>query len=168
MNVIVLALLGAILWRLRGGLLNGLTGKKNWMGFNDTVVREIWSFGMAGAFWLMHPHAHWLGSPWHLSTNLCGFFLMVVLFNTSTIGWFGAQLIPPAADWRDALKLSFDGLMRMAPVALLLLSPWPIVAGVLFGLAYWLGARLPQKPGSWDFWGEWFCGATIGACLAVS
>ena len=183
MNVLILALLGAFLWRLRGGLLNDLTGRENFpvlgIPFNDTVVRIIWSLGMGGAFWLLHPTHAWLGE--YLTVKLWaghgiyGFaiwwvehsLLCLALFAGTTIGWFGADLIPPETDWLDRPLLSLDGLARMAPVALVLLSPWPLLAGLLFGPAYWLGARLPQKPGGWDFWGEWITGAVIGACLGA-
>lgn len=166
MSIIILALLGAFLWRLRGGLLNSITGKANWLGFNDTVVRGIWSVGMAWAFWFAHPSYHWLGAHWHMPFWLGHGVLALALFaGTTLVGWFGAALLPTR--FRDVALLSLSGILRMAPVALVLASPWPLLAGVLFGPAYWLGARIPQKPGGWDFWGEWITGAVIGACLGA-
>ena len=156
MSMVAMALLGAILWRVRGGLLNSITGKANWMGFNDTVVRGIWSVGMAGAFWLLHPLPYWRA----------GLLVAALFAGTTVIGWFGAALLP--VRFRDVALLSLSGVLRMAFVAVVLFSPWPLLAGLLFGPAYWLGARIPQKPGGWDFWGEFICGAVLGACLVVS
>ncbi|MDE3023008.1 MAG: hypothetical protein KGI54_14310 [Pseudomonadota bacterium] len=170
MSIIILMLLGAFLWRLRGGILNSLTGKVNWLGFNDTAVRLIWSVGMSGAFWLLHPSAHWIGEGWLLAHGIpawCGVILLVAaLFaGTTVVGWFGAALLPTRL--RDVALLSLSGILRMGPVALVLLSPLLLLAGLLFGPAYWLGARISQRPGGWDFWGEWITGAVIGACLGA-
>ncbi len=167
MTIIIMAMFGALLWRLRGGLLNNLTGKANWMGFNDTVVRGIWSVGMAAAFWLTHPNAHWIGNFVHIWTGFGYGFLAAALFaGTTVVGWFGAALLP--AKWHDIWLLSLSGVLRMAPIALALLSPIPLIAGLLFGPAYWLGSKIPQKPGGWDFWGEFITGAVIGACLGLT
>jgi hypothetical protein len=146
--------LGAFLWRLRGGLLNDLTGQANWMGCNDTVVRLIWSLGMAGVFWLFR-----MLPLWH-----AGLLAAALFAGTTIIGWFGAALLP--ARWRDVLLLSLSGTLRIAFVAVALLSPWPLFAGVLCGPVYWLAAKLPS-PQPWMFWGEWFFGATIGASLCL-
>ena len=158
MNMAIMAILAAFLWRLRGGLLNNITGQANYrvlgVPFNDTVVRGIWSLGMGGAFWLTHPLPYWRAG-----------LLLVALFGGATLGWFGAALYP--AKWRDVGLLSFSGMLRMTPVALVLLNPWPLLAGLLFGPAYWLASKLPD-PKPWMFWGEFLTGAVIGACLAVS
>ncbi len=146
--------LGAILWRLRGGLLNNLTGHTNWLGFNDTVVRVIYSFGLAAAYGLL------TGWTWHTPA------LAVALFAGCTIvGWFGAQLYP--VRWRDIGLLSLSGGLRMAFVAAALLSPWPLLAGLLCGPIYWLAGRIPQ-PWGWGFWQEWLFGGAIGAALAAT
>ena len=171
MSIIIMAILGSLLWRLRGGLLNSLTGKANWLSvFNDTTVRIIWSAGMSWAFWLTHYGYHWVAEGWFVSHGIpvrigAGLTGSALFAGTTVVGWFGAALLP--AKRRDVWLLSLSGILRMAPVALVLVSPWPLLGGLLFGPAYWLGARLPQKPNGWDFWGEWLCGAVIGACLGA-
>lgn len=171
MTVLFMALLGSLLWRVRGGLLNSLTGKENWLGiFNDTTVRVIWSVGMGWAFWLTHYGYHWAFEGWAVAHGVpvrvgAGLTGLALFAGTTIVGWFGADLMPSRI--RNVALLSLSGVLRMAFVALVLASPWPLLAGVLFGPAYWLGAKIPQKPGGWNFWGEWFCGAVIGACLGV-
>lgn len=170
MIVIFMALLGALLWRIRGGLIEGITGKKNWMGFNDTAVRAIWSIGMAWAFWSTHPAHHWLFEGWAVHhgvpTWVGGGLTGLALFaGTTIIGWFGADLYP--SKLHDVALLSLSGVLRMSFLAAVLVSPWPLVAGLLFGPAYWAVADLKHtKP--WQFWGEFVCGAVIGACMAMA
>lgn len=176
---ILLVIMGAFLWRIRGGLLNSITGKENWHGFNDTVVRMLWSCGMAALFWLAHPSAPWLGHHFlagiwaanglHGFSAWCGGYTLLALAlfaGTTVIGWMHAELYPKS--WRDIWLLSLSGSLRMAFVAVALLSPWPLIAGALCGPIYWVGSRIPQKPGSWQFWQEWLFGALVGASLAVS
>ncbi len=151
----ILILAGAFFWRLRGGLLNDLTGRANWMGFNDTVVRLIWSVGMAGAFWTADPLEYWR----------IGILAVALFAGTTLVGWFGAALYP--AKWHDIRLLSLSGTLRMAFVAAALLSPWPLLAGVLCGPTYWLASKLP-RPHGWMFWGEWFFGAVIGGALCLA
>ena len=170
MSIIILALLGAFLWRLRGGLLNDLTGKANWLGiFNDTTVRVIWAVGMDWGFWLTHYGYHWIAEGWFVTHGapvwIGGGLTGSALFaGTTVIGWFGAALYPTRL--RDVALLSLSGLLRMSFLAVVLASPWPMVAGFLFGPAYWIGAKLPH-PKPWMFWGEVITGAIIGACLAM-
>lgn len=168
MSTFILALLGAFLWRLRGGLLNDLTGRENYpvlgIPFNDTVVRIIWSVGMAAAFWMLHPSANWLGKELILKHQLPvwgGFIVLgLALFaDTTDVGWFGAALLPTR--WRDVGLLSFSGFLRSVAVAAALTSGWPLLAGLLFGPAYWLGSKIPRwRP--WMVWGEIICGAVFG------
>lgn len=150
----ILIPLGAFLWRLRGGLLNDLTGKVNFLGFNDTVVRLFWSIGMSGAFWLSHPLPAWRIA-----------ILALALFaGTTVIGWFGGL----AADTPKHIALaSLSGTLRMAFVAVALLSPWPLVAGIVCGPVYWLAYKLP-RPAAWCVWPEILFGAVIGASLIFS
>jgi hypothetical protein len=148
-------LLTAFLWRIRGGLLNNITGAANWMGFNDTVVRIVWSLGTALGFGLMTRF------QWVDIALAVGLFL-----GTTLIGWFGAALFP--TKWVDIGLLSLSGTLRMAPVSFVLLNPWPLLAGVLCGPIYWVGSRIPQTAGGWDFWQEWLFGTAIGASLVAS
>lgn len=149
----LLASLGAFLWRLRGGLLNDITGVANWEGFNDTVVRAIWSIGMAVGFWVFS------GWSWHIPV------LMVALFlGTTVIGWFGANISTITEE--DYLLITFSTTLRLAFVSAALLSPWPILAGLLGGLAYKVGSLLPVPVKGW-VWQEIIFGAMVGASLAA-
>ncbi|MDE1906633.1 MAG: hypothetical protein KGH75_09315 [Rhodospirillales bacterium] len=166
----ILTLAGAFLWRLRGGLLNDLTGKENWMGFNDTVVRLIWSAGMALGFWWLHPAHRWLGDSWAMARGVpvwvgCGLLGLALFAGVTVFGWRGADIVPQ--NWNDVGALSESGILRMTFSAVLLQSPVLILAGLLFGPAYWLGARIPRWR-RWMFWGEIICGAVIGACLTAA
>ncbi len=165
MTIIIMALLGAFLWRLRGGLLNSLAGKANWMGFNDTVVRGIWAVGMAWAFWLTHPGHAFFGQHYLPAWTAPGLLGVALFAGTTIVGWFGAALYPTR--WRDVGLLSLSGVLRMSFVALALLSPIPLFGGLLFGPAYWLGSKIPH-PMAWMFWGEIITGAMIGACLGMT
>jgi len=148
--------LGAMLWRVRGGLINNLTGKANWMGFNDTVVRVIWAVGMAVAYGAL------AGWTWVVDALALNLFLGCVV-----VGWFGAQLYP--TKFRDIALLSLSGFIRMSFAAFVgfhLQFPLLLLVGAMCGPIYWLGGKLPQKPDGWDFWQEWLFGAAIGAGLA--
>lgn len=170
----LLMILGAFLWRLRGGLLNDLTGQANYrilgVPFNDTVVRIIWSVGMSSAFWLFHPTHTWLGEGWAHAHGVplrvgAGLTGLALFAGTTDVGWFGANLEPTR--WRDIGLLSLSGFLRMSTVALALVSPWPLIAGILFGPAYWVGGKIPRwRP--WMFWGEIICGAVIGQWFGPS
>jgi hypothetical protein len=149
--IILMAVLGAFLWRVRGGLLNSIFGRPNPFGLNDTAVRIIWAIGMALPLRLMD------GPSWGIAA------LPITLFlGTVDVGWFGAALYPTA--FRDIALLTASGLVRMSLVAAALLSPGPLLAGLLCGPAYWLAGKLPH-PRAWMFWGEWLFGALIGASL---
>ncbi|HTQ70636.1 MAG TPA: hypothetical protein VMH92_03980 [Acidocella sp.] len=155
----ILIPLAAFLWRLRGGLLNSITGTANYkigpLTFNDTTVRIIYSLGLAVAYGVL---TAW---TWHVAA------MAVALFAGCTVwGWFGAALFP--TKWRDIGLLSLSGTLRMGFVAAATLSPCPLLAGLLCGPVYWLGSRIPQSPGGWGFWQEWLFGAAIGASLAAT
>jgi len=83
---------------------------------------------------------------------------------TTLIGWYNAPLLPTNA--KGALELSFSGVLRMAFPSLALLSVWPLIGGLFFGLAYWIGTRIPVKQ-PWQFWGEIVNGAFIGFFLSL-
>lgn len=151
---ILIPLTGAFLWRIRGGLLNSIFGRENPYGMNDTFVRIIWAVGMTGLLYAFHPLPLWREAA-----------LLLSLFVSSVVGWYNLPLLPRHIG--TVLGLSLDGLVRFALAALALLSPWPMLAGVLLGPSYWLAARFPAKPGSWEFWGEWLYGAVVGFCLAL-
>jgi hypothetical protein len=171
-------LLGAFLWRLRGGLLNDLTGQENYpilgIPFNDTVVRIIWSVGMALAFWLIHPNFYWIGEwicncgvhPSFLFRFVAFVFLVLTLFaGTTVFGWFGAELKP--ASLYASFPLSLSGILRLSFMAVLLWNAWPLLAGLLFGPMYWLGTKL-KVTYKWEFWGEILCGAAQGFCFVFA
>lgn len=155
MNFLLIPL-GAFLWRLRGGLLNDLTGRANWMGCNDTVVRLFWSGGMTGGYWLVH----------HLpALNTLALFL-ALFAGTTLVGWLGADVQLTHLTPRGLLLVSISGTLRMVFVAAALLSPWPLVVGILCGPIYWAASKLPH-PYNWMFWGEILFGAAIGADLCL-
>ncbi len=160
MMLIVLALFGAFLWRLRGGLLNDLTGVANYkvgpIAFNDTVVRIIWAVGMASVFAVFHPMPYWQAEV-----------LVTALFVSATIGWFGADVHLTKPSLRYVAIISASGLARMALVALVLLSPWPLVAGALCGPLYWVGSKIP-RPFKGCVWQEILFGAAVGASLCLA
>lgn len=158
----------SFLWRLRGGLLNGLTGQDNFkflgIPFNDTVVRIIWSIGIALPVWCIHPNIYWLGKNYIISiggSSLIGLplFSLSLFAGVTVIGWFGADIVP--TKWTEMGMLSVSGITRMIFPAILLMNPIPLIVGSLFGPIYLIGAQIPNtKP--WMFWGESLCGAMIG------
>ena len=150
--VFLLIPLCAVLWRLRGGLLNDLTGQANWMGCNDTVVRLIFAVGTAAAYGAV---THW---TYHVA------LLAVALFGACVIGWFGVADDLTQPTLRDVALISASGLARTALVAAALFSAWPLVAGVLCGPLYWAGSRIPQ-PFKGCVWQELFFGAALGASI---
>jgi hypothetical protein len=153
MSWIVLILLGAFLWRLRGGLLNDLTGVANWHGANDTVVRLFWSIGMAAAYSIFAPIS------WHDLALVVGLFA-----GTTIVGWFGAL----AADTPQRIAMmSLSGILRMAFVAAALFSPWPLIAGIVCGPVYWISYKIPRPAAGW-VWPEIMFGGVIGASLAAA
>lgn len=172
----VMMIAGAFLWRLRGGLLNDLTGQENYkilgIPFNDTVVRILWSVGMTFLFCLFHPNFYhqfyWWGNficdcqvnaP-HLFTIISFVFVSLSLFyGTTVIGWNGAKILP--TNWKQMGRLSLSGVLRMLLPALVMFSIWPLIAGLLFGPAYLIGAKIPVKY-KWEFWGEIINGGMIG------
>ncbi len=154
MAYIFLILWSAFLWRLRGGLLNQITGVANWNGFNDTVVRGIYACGLTAAFWFLHP----VIPNWQLLA------LLGALFVSSTISWFGADVHLTAPNLKYVAIISLSGTLRMALVAAALISPWPLLAGIMAGPIYWFGGKLP-KPGAWCVWGELLFGAAIGVSI---
>lgn len=183
-SIIVLTLLGSFLWRLRGGLLNGITGQQNYrilgIPFNDTVVRLIWSFGMSIALFLFstpednlikysHSYQHYFHISFGLAECLTVLFLAITFFyGVTVIGWRGADLLPTKI--RDVVKLSIDGVFRLILTAIALWNIWPLIAGILMGPCYWIAAKLPvpKKMEKWLFWGEFITGACIGFCLSMT
>lgn len=177
----ILIILGSFLWRLRGGLLNDLTGQENYpvlgVPFNDTVVRILWSGGMAlGMFafgdinhGLLSYGVSFLSWYYHIAV-MWGTLLATVIvaltlfFGTTAVGWMGYNLEPTKLT--DVVGLGKSGIMRTALTSVVLLSPWPVLSGVCFGPSYWLGYKIPRlKP--WMFWGEIVCGAQYGFFLSL-
>ena len=161
-------LLGGFLWRIRGGLLNNITGQANWLGvFNDTTVRLIFGYGLALAWW------GWHGVPWYGALALG----LALFIGETWVGWLGASLTPTLPDWTSVTLLSGSTLLRLLPAAVAVGLPvvWAgsqsglggielLECGAVGGLWYWLGARLPS-PWPWLFWGEWLFGASLGFTL---
>ena len=178
---IVMILLGGFLWRLRGGLLNDLTGKANYpvlgIPFNDTAVRTLWSGGMAGTMaafggvnhGLLSYASNFLIRHAHFGIVWCDILAAIIVaatlfFGTTAIGWMGYNLDPTKE--ADVIGLSKSGILRTILTSVVLLSPWPVIAGICFGPAYWLGYKIP-KTQAWQFWGEIVCGAQYGLFLSL-
>lgn len=165
-----LPFLGALLWRIRGGLINGLTGVSSWHGLGDTAVRLIWAVGMALGFYIAHHHyAHFMFHiPMFFNIALLGvaFFCFAAV-----IGWFNSDLYPKTL--KDSWKISLSGLLRSAFVFAVIPNFFILIGGALFGPAYWLGAKIPvtvpnvgERP-TWQFWGEFIAGFVIGLSLWI-
>lgn len=147
--------LGAFLWRVRGGLIQDLTGVANWHGFNDTAVRALFAVDMALA-WLAFTH-----EPWR------ALFLSAALFVTCVIGWFGAAMGLTDQTFVDAEEITASGFLGMLLPAVVVASPWPLFVGALCSPIYWIGSKIPQ-PFKGCVWEEILYGAAIGAALAGS
>jgi hypothetical protein len=155
--------LGAFLWRIRGGMIQDITGVANWHGFNDTAIRFAWAIGMGGAYAL-------LGGIWPL--HLAWYFglplLIAMLFaGTTLIGWFGVDADLDHLSLEQMALASLSGVLRMALLAVGLLSPYPIAAGILCGPIYLLASKLPS-PQKWMVWSEFAFGGAIGLSMACA
>lgn len=144
--------MASILWRIRGGMVEDLTGQKNWMGLNDTAVRMIFALGVAALFGLSY------GWTWHVAA------LAVMLFAACTIGWFGADIGLLHPDFEQMMDISASGLVRGVLIAFGALSFGPMIAGPTAGPICWISARLPKGP-KWLVWEEFLFGAALGASL---
>jgi len=142
----------SLLWRVRGGMVNDLTGKENWMGMNDTVVRLLYGLGVAA----VHGFAYGF-SPWTAA-------LAAGLFLCCTPGWFGADvgLLHPTP--KQVGLISASGALRGAIIACTSLKLAPFLAGPLVGPICLVAARLPKGP-KWLVWEEFLYGALLGASL---
>jgi len=149
---ILLIPVSSILWRIRGGMLNDITGKANWMGMTDTAVRIIYAVGVSAVYGSAY------GWNWHVAT------LAASLFAACTIGWFGADIGLLHPNLKQIGLISASGLVRGAIISIGSLSFAPAIAGVLAGPICWLAARLPSGP-KWLVWEEFIFGAAIGASL---
>lgn len=174
LSFLIMVPLGAFLWRLRGGLLNDLTGVANYkvlgIPFNDTVVRIIWSVGIAVPFWLLHPNVNYIFKSWLMAHTGCTWigctlFAVSLFAGVTAVGWGKTySLLPPtlALAW----PMGKSGFLRMWFPAVVLLSFWPLVAGLLFTITYWLGAKTTVGR-KWEFWGEIYTGAEIGFIFSL-
>lgn len=157
----VVALSGAFLFRVRGGL----GGKR--LGLDATEARLIFAclFGLMGA-----------GLGWGRGHEAGLLLLPSAWFLSSLPGWFDALgMGRDGTSWGvDVAALLLRGLMWVFLPAALLgacgLSPWPLLlAGALCPLAYEMGWRLPLKlPGllRGPEVGEAIFGALLGIAMA--
>lgn len=148
----ILILISSILWRIRGGMINDLTGKANWLGMNDTVVRLIYAIGTSSAYGCLY------GWNWHVAT------VTVSLFAACTIGWFGADVGLLHPNLKQVGLISASGFVRCAIISAGALSFLPAIAGPLAGPICWASARLPAGP-KWLVWEEFIFGAVLGTSL---
>jgi len=142
----------SLLWRVRGGMIEDLTGEANWMGMNDTVVRLLYALGVAATFGAAYGFSPWIAA------------LAIGLFLACTIGWFGADvgLLHPTP--QQVGLISASGALRGVIIAAAALSFGPLLAGPLAGPICWISARLPKGP-KWLVWEEFIFGAVLGASL---
>lgn len=164
--------LGAILYRLRGGLWRDLTGAQRW--YNGThAMRAIWALPTAGLIYAL------AGGPlWLLGALFVSVFASMALIGHGAHMMFDAQRyvdengtktelltswwVPdvfggvPDAAWKHSkitaynmAGMSFIGLCRnaIAALPLIVVAPWFValyaLTGALHGPAYWAGWRLP-------------------------
>jgi hypothetical protein len=127
-SVVLAAIVGALLYRLRGGWLNDLVG---W-GQKTQFSRLAWAIPTAALM------TYCSGSPWWMS-------IILTLTNWGALALFGTgQYLGdvPLQRTPDWLGLARNAL---ASVFLVLYAPWMFVAYTLSGachaLFYWLGHR---------------------------
>lgn len=147
-----LVFVSSFLWRIRGGMINDFTGKANWMGMNDTVVRLIYAVGTSAVYGALY------GWNWHVAS------LAVSLFAACTIGWFGADIGLLHPNLKQIGLISASGLVRGAIISVGSLSFLPVIIGPLAGPICWVSSKLPAGP-KWLVWEEFIFGAAIGASL---
>ena len=134
----VIALMGALLYRVRGG----------WLPTGSTqAARLIWCIPTGLLVWRQAAGAPWWTGPAVVAMAFAG--LMIP---------HGRQFDLGQANGRrreDAAHMACIGMVRL----LLILSPvalvagptalWWVYAGALHGVAYWIGWRLPRLRDRW-------------------
>jgi len=172
-SVAAASLIGALLYRLRGGWWRNLTGAQRW--YNGThMMRAIWALPTAGLIYAL------AGGPWWLMGALfVSVFASMALLGhgahmifdaqkytdgngTKTellTGWWLPEVFGgvPDAAWAHSrvtaynmAGMSFIGLIRniIAMLPLFWFAPVPALiyatTGALHGPLYWLGWRLPS------------------------
>lgn len=154
---LALPVLGALLFRIRGG----------WLALPSTTAgRLAWSLGMGLAVLAARP------DPWLA-------LLVPALFAGCVLPWFGTIDLGrnEGTALRDGLVMTGRGLAWIAPAAAVLAwrEGWQAAGVVVAGLACWpayaLAWRVPSRvPGfaRGAELGEVFFGALIGAGLALA
>lgn len=157
-QVIVGALVGALLFRLRGAaLFQRITGR------GKTTADAVWAFGLAVMAW---------PGLWQTAV------LAVMLWLGGRAGWWKSLTLgrnpadgPP---WQQWARHTARGLLWVAPSAVLAwwLGSSPaflVLAGLACAPAYEAGWRLAGKGGlGGTEWGECFFGAALGAALVLT
>lgn len=155
------ALLGAILFRIRGGLLGDYGAE-----LGTIVSRLAWAIGLASGGALVA----W---DWLILLIAPGLFVGCV------IGWPSSiDMGRNEGTWlRDALGMLWRGPLWTVPAGATLVlvgyphGYWFAASGLLCPVCYELGWRVPYSA-KWavdgSAWGEIIFGATIGAALAIT
>lgn len=164
MEVVILAALGAALFRLRGSeMFAKVTGR------GKTTADAVYAVGLALPFTSSMP---WFGVP----------ALAAALWVGGRLGWWKSLSLgrnPADGDVRGQfIRHTFRGVLWTAPaaVAAVTIGSPPmalLVAGALCAAAYEAGYRLSDRGGVFGRlggteWGELFFGALIGAALALT
>lgn len=186
MMIALMALWGAVVWRVRGG---GLGDAFGWKLGGTTVTRLLtglalaapvaaltrnwWALALAPAIWAGLSVAGWaafMAYGQDCNRHLAG----------SPFDWFDRELgIPTASQWADAIAWLQAGCVAMLPAALVLLALhlgwlWMLLPALSFAPVYWiadtLGARgwLPlwrRFVPTEETWAELAMGGVIGAAL---
>lgn len=134
----VLALLGAVLYSLRGGMISELIGRD----IGTQCARLTWAMPFGA-----HVGAT-MGMPlWSWPITMAVAFATMLLPHGTAQGREGVRY-----GWEDAMDMASVGMLRsimFMPVILFVLDdlPWNVLmliaGGTLTGLAYWLGWRTP-------------------------
>ena len=189
----IAALVGAVLYRSRGGMWRDITGAQQW--YNGThMMRAIWSLPTAGLIYAL------AGGPlWLLGALFVSVFLSMALIGHGAHMMFDAQKnidgrgtktelltdwwIPdvfggvPDAAWDHSkitaynmAGMSFIGVCRnaLAALPLIVAAPWFValyaLTGALHGPAYWAGWRLPNASSAN---GEYIVGGLSWFAIAI-
>lgn len=164
MEIVILAALGAALFRLRGSELFARV-----VGRGKTTADVVYAVGLALPFTSSMP---WFGVP----------ALAAALWVGGRLGWWKSLSLgrnPADGSVRaQFIRHILRGVLWTAPAAVVAFavgsSPVPLlVAGALCAAAYEIGYRLSDKGGVFvrlggTEWGELLFGALIGVALALT
>ncbi|MCM8736020.1 hypothetical protein M5E06_17950 [Azospirillum sp. A1-3] len=153
--MLILALAGALLYRIRGG----------WLPTGSTqLARAVWCLPTGVLVWWLSGGGWWTG----VAAAVAAFLGLMIPHN------YGQDMgRMTGREWLDGLYMAAVGAARFGLIALPLADPslwWVAVAGAGQALCYWLGWRIPvpagwlndgnkpvDAPTAWSelLWGGW-------------